>query len=126
MKLKAYLEGKRKDIRCGLWSGFPPCCVAYHTLVWDPLLTCTEVLADSMKDGGESYVVQLIDGPIYLHKFGKLTNVLLEQRDKFEAWGRKVNPRGFEHFGRIACPLCVLIGAPIEPRNCHHHVECKK
>jgi len=126
VKLRTYLKRKRKDIRCGLWSGYPPCCVAFHTFVWEPLLTCTETLAEAINDNGEIETVQLNDGPFRFRGPGKLVNFLCNQLHKFEAWGQKVNPRGFEHFGRRACPLCVLVGAPITPRNCHHHVECKK
>lgn len=52
------------NTRCGLHSGFPKCCVAFHTNYYLPMWEAVHSLLDETKDG-EDYMNLLDTNPMY-------------------------------------------------------------
>lgn len=97
--MSSKLKNAMFHARCGIFSGYPKCCVAFHTLLWRPL----SYAFASMKTFD-----RLVYGP-YDHVLQRISA-----------------KRGIStYWGRIVCPWCALFGKPIKSRNCARHTLCQ-
>lgn len=116
MHIRKQVKLLLKSARCGLWSGYPPCCVAYQVFLWSPALSLAVHMTSPENTIAMSAWNIFVDMP---------HSLLMKIGDKyFRGYSTDHTRYKYKPWNRVTCPLCTLIAHPTEVNDCDNHRMC--
>lgn len=92
----------KHNLRCGIHTGFPPCCIAFHTFIWAPIR--------EYKNGS---------GLTFYLKEKSVKGLVSLALENAKELHRNINLRF--HLGHyFGCPKCIITGHYVDLKSCSH------
>jgi hypothetical protein len=91
------------NIKCGLHSGFPWCCIAFYVLFWNPFF----------------YIKDFTNTRVYKNLHARYTKLGFHMSLKRGLW--RLDKQGnilSAGFGRVVCPFCLFFSTKTGSNNC--------
>lgn len=93
----------QNNVKCGIHSGFPLCCIVWHTLI-------------------HSHLYKTKKGVLIRDIYNAMTGVIAEHKNIRYYWIEEGQEKWFYGFGRIPCPIHMCFGKDTTVIRC----ECGK
>lgn len=102
----------KQNIKCGIHSGFPKCCVYWYSFIMSPIMRIGEIFS-------ERYWFKYPNIAWFIHKNVYFYNSVISRKiSKIRNIYVEVKGHKIYTLNRCACPYCLFFGEKITPIRC--------